>query len=107
MLHAKQMVVILKDKNKNWTKYVKFGGNHNPAGISHNMWEMNSMAYNGNWEDSDVLDVLKSNPIKEYIENVFKLIIREYSEPFPWGELNTKISILDKIIMKISQLMWF
>jgi len=32
ILHAKQMVVILKDKDKNWTKYVKFGGSHNPAG---------------------------------------------------------------------------
>jgi len=65
------------------------------------------MVYFGNWETSDVLDVLNSNPIKEYIENVFKLIIQEYSEPFPWGELNAKISIIDRIIMKASQLMWF
>jgi hypothetical protein len=36
-----------------------------------------------------------------------KMIVDKYSEPFPWGETNVKISIYDKMIMKLSQLLWF
>src|SRR5579872_1351260 len=43
MLHAKQMVLILEDGSRNWTKYVKFGGSYNPAGRAQNMWELNAI----------------------------------------------------------------
>jgi hypothetical protein len=47
MLHAKQMVVVLRDPSRNWAKYVKFGGSYNPAGRAQNMWEINATSVNG------------------------------------------------------------
>ena len=47
MLHAKQMVVTLKDQSRAWTKYVKYGGSYNPAGRAWNMWELNAIEING------------------------------------------------------------
>jgi hypothetical protein len=108
MLHAKQMIVVLRDKKKNWTKYVKFGGSYNPAGRAQNMWELNAISISGTWSQSDEgPNVSGVNPIKSYLQNVMKMIVDKYSEPFPWGETNVKISIYDKMIMKLSQLLWF
>ena len=90
MLHAKQMVVVLHDDKKNWTKYVKFGGSYNPAGRAHNMWELNAVTFNKSWQESD--DVFLDNPIKKYLDDVMKVVVQEYSEAFPWGNADFKIS---------------
>jgi hypothetical protein len=108
ILHAKQMVVILEDEKRGWTKYVKFGGSYNPAGRAQNMWEMNAVLINGNWNDTDEgPNSAAENPIRDYVNNVLKLVISKYSEPFPWGQVDVKLSLLDKISMKFSQILWF
>ena len=104
MLHAKQMIVVLHNDKRSWTKYVKFGGSYNPAGRAHNMWELNAIAYNNGWDESDDLD---NNSIKKYLEEVFKVILQKYSEQFPWGNIDTKISVWKKVIMRLAQLLWF
>ena len=102
MLHAKQMVVVLE--RKGWKKYVKFGGSYNPAGRAHNMWELNTTAYYGKWGQSDEgLD----NPIKNYLENIIKVDLNQNTEPFPWGDVTYKISIFERFIMKLSQMLFF
>jgi hypothetical protein len=108
MLHAKQMVVVLRDRSRNWTKYVKFGGSYNPAGRAQNMWEINATSINGSWVESDEgPNVSKNNPIKDYLENVMKVVVNQYSEPFPWGQVNTKLSIWERISMGFARLLWF
>jgi hypothetical protein len=109
ILHAKQMVVILEDEKRGWTKYVKFGGSYNPAGRAQNMWEMNAVLINGNWNDDtdEGPNSAAENPIRDYVNNVLKLVISKYSEPFPWGQVDVKLSLLDKISMKFSQILWF
>jgi hypothetical protein len=108
MLHAKQMIVVLKDKSRNWTKYVKFGGSYNPAGRAQNMWEVNAVSFNGNWEESDEgPNSSKDNPIKDYMQNVMKDVVTKYSQPFPWGQVDVKLSIWDKIDMFFARLLWF
>ncbi len=104
MLHAKQLLVVLKDDKTGWTKYVKFGGSYNPAGRAHNMWEVNVMAYFGKWESSDDND--EKNPIKDYLENVMKHVIECNSEPFPWGDKNAKVTILERLVMKLAQMIF-
>lgn len=107
MLHAKQMVVVLKNKKRNWVKYVKFGGSYNPAGRAQNMWEMNAVAINGRWEESDEgPNAAVDNPIRDYLNNVMRVVVAKYSEPFPWGEASIKLSSLDKFFMKLSQMLW-
>ena len=106
MLHAKQMVVVLHDEIKGWKKYVKYGGSYNPAGRAQNMWELNAVAFENSWEESD--DILaKDNHIKNYLESVMKPVLEKYSEPFPWGEVNIQISLWEKFKMKLSQILWF
>lgn len=107
MLHAKQMVVVLNNSKKNWIKYVKFGGSYNPAGRAHNMWELNVIMYKGPWKKSDGLDTFDENGIKYYLEKVMKTVIADYSQPFPWGNAEIKLSLLQKASMKIAQLSWF
>lgn len=108
MLHAKQMIVVLKDKSRNWTKYVKFGGSYNPAGRAQNMWEVNAVSFNGSWEESDEgPNSSKDNPIKDYMQNVMKDVVTKYSQPFPWGQVDVKLSIWDKIDMFFARLLWF
>lgn len=108
MLHAKQMIVILKDKSRNWTKYVKFGGSYNPAGRAQNMWEVNAVSFYGTWDESDERpSAPKDNPIKDYMQNVMKDVIAKYSQPFPWGQADVKLSIWDKIDMLSARLLWF
>jgi hypothetical protein len=108
MLHAKQMVVVLKDHNRNWTKYVKFGGSYNPAGRAQNMWEVNAISINGGWDESDEgRSSSKDNPIKNYLENVIKVVLSKYSQPFPWGQVNVKLSIRERIDMRLARLLWF
>jgi len=108
MLHAKQMAVILEDKKRDWTKYVKFGGSYNPAGRAQNMWEMNAVSFNGKWRDTDEgPNSVPDNPIRDYVNSVLKLVVSKYSEPFPWGQAGVKLSLLDKISMKLSQILWF
>lgn len=69
MLHAKQMVVVLENEKRNWTKYVKFGGSYNPAGRAHNMWEMNVRSINGSWDVSDEgPDAPAQNPIRLFMK---------------------------------------
>jgi hypothetical protein len=104
MLHAKQMVVVLHDDKKNWTKYVKFGGSYNPAGRAHNMWELNAVAFNKSWQESD--DVL-DNPVKDYLDGTMKAVVEKYSETFPWGDVDFEISPWEKFVMKLAQLLWF
>jgi hypothetical protein len=106
MLHAKQLLVVLKNKKKNWTKYVKFGGSYNPAGRAHNMWELNAVMYKGPWKDSDDLDALEDNDIKNYLEKVMKVVVSNYSQPFPWGSSKIYISPLQRASMKLAQLLW-
>jgi hypothetical protein len=107
MLHAKQMVVILENAKRNWTKYVKFGGSYNPAGRAHNMWEMNVRSINGSWDVSDEgPDAPAENPIRDYLNNVLKVVVTKYSEPFPWGQANVKLSAIERLFMKLSQLIW-
>jgi hypothetical protein len=108
MLHAKQMIVVLKDENRNWTKYVKFGGSYNPAGRAQNMWEVNAVSFSGSWDESDECpNALKGNPIQDYLQTVMKDVITKYSQPFPWGQANVKLSIWDKIDMLFARLLWF
>jgi hypothetical protein len=109
MLHAKQMVVVLRSPDKKWTKYVKFGGSYNPAGRAQNMWELNAISFNGAWQQSDEsADTAKEkNPIKEYLENVLKVVVEKYSQPFPWGQTDFKLSFRDKIEMGIARSLWF
>jgi len=108
MLHAKQMIVVLRDENNNWTKYVKFGGSYNPAGRAQNMWEINAMSINRTWDESDEgPNAAKDNPIKEYLENVMKVVVSKYSQPFPWGQLDVKLSVWEIIDMGFARLLWF
>jgi phosphatidylserine/phosphatidylglycerophosphate/cardiolipin synthase-like enzyme len=109
MLHAKQMIVVLRDQSKNWTKYVKFGGSYNPAGRAQNMWELNAIMYNGTWSESDDSSdsSIKENPIKNYLDKVMKAVVTKYSEPFPWGSFDIQISLLERINMGIARLLWF
>jgi hypothetical protein len=80
MLHAKQMILVLKDESRGWTKYVKFGGSYNPAGRAQNMWEINAVSINRRWEDSDEgPNASKDNPIKDYMQNVMKAVVTKYS----------------------------
>lgn len=106
MLHAKQMAVVLRDDEKHWIKYVKFGGSYNPAGRAHNMWELNTITFNNSWEESDDI-LVKDNPVKNYLESVMKVVLQKYSEPFPWGKVNVQISTWKKFVMRIAQLLWF
>ena len=107
MLHAKQMVVVLHSKKRNWVKYVKFGGSYNPAGRAQNMWEMNAVAFNGSWEESDEgPNAAIDSPIRDYLNNVMRVVVAKYSEPFPWGQASIKLSLLDKFFMKLSQMLW-
>ena len=108
MLHAKQMVVILKDPARNWTKYVKYGGSYNPAGRAWNMWELNSVEINENWETSDEGEnASPENPIKDYLNNVMITTLNKYTEPFPWGEPGEKLTIIERISMEIARHLWF
>jgi len=64
--------------------------------------------FKGDWSESDEgPDASEENPIKEYMDNVMKVVIKKYSEPFHWGEINVKISVWERIIMKFSQLLPF
>jgi hypothetical protein len=108
MLHAKQMIVVLKDETRNWTKYVKFGGSYNPAGRAQNMWEINAVSFNRSWDESDEgPNAATDNPIKNYLQNVMKVVTTKYSQPFPWGQIDVKLSLLDKIEMGIARSLWF
>jgi hypothetical protein len=108
MLHAKQMVVVLRDEQRNWTKYVKFGGSYNPAGRAQNMWEINAVSFNGRWDESDENShSISDNQIKNYLENVMKIVATKYSQPFPWGEKDAKLSVWQKIEMEIARHLWF
>jgi hypothetical protein len=107
MLHAKQMVVVLENEKRRWTKYVKFGGSYNPAGRAHNMWEMNVKSFSGNWEVSDEgPDAPFENPIRDYLNNVLKIVVSKYSEPFPWGVADVKLSGIERLAMQLSKLIW-
>jgi hypothetical protein len=106
MLHAKQMVVVLGNEEKKWKKYVKFGGSYNPAGRAHNMWELNTIAYSGNWDQSDDSSE-QDNEVKKYLDDVMRHVVKNYAEPFPWGQSNYKISMIEKIIMKLAQILFF
>jgi hypothetical protein len=108
MLHAKQMIVVLKDENRNWTKYVKFGGSYNPAGRAQNMWEINTVSINRSWDDSDEgPNAAEDNPIKNYLQNVMKVVTTKYTQPFPWGQRDEKLSLLGRIEMGIARSLWF
>jgi hypothetical protein len=108
MLHAKQMVVVLRDQNRNWTKYVKFGGSYNPAGRAQNMWEINALMFNGTWDESDEGPASsKDNPIRNYLDNIMRVTVSKYSQPFPWGQASVKLSIWERIDMGIARHLWF
>lgn len=106
MLHAKQMVVVLRDATRNWTKYVKFGGSYNPAGRAQNMWELNATEFCNTWNESDEDGNTSPNTIKDYLNNVMKNAVDNYSTPYPWGAENVKLSILDRISMNIARWLW-
>ncbi|MDV3277836.1 MAG: hypothetical protein LYZ69_05145 [Nitrososphaerales archaeon] len=108
MLHAKQMVVVLMDRSRNWTKYVKFGGSYNPAGKGQHMWELNATAYNGSWEMSDEGPAAPaSNQIRDYLDEVMKVVVDRYSVPFPWGEAGVKLSLWERFVMNLAETFWF
>jgi hypothetical protein len=55
------------------------------------MWEINAISFNGTWQQSDERGgaddtTTEKNPIKEYLENVMKVVVEKYSQPFPWGQ---------------------
>ncbi len=106
MLHAKQMVIVLKDVTRNWTKYVKFGGSYNPAGRAQNMWELNATEFCNTWDESDEDEGNSPNPIKDYLNNVMKNATDNYSIPYPWGSKDVKLSILDRISMNVARWLW-
>lgn len=108
MLHAKQMVLILDDGDKNWKKYVKFGGSYNPAGRAQNMWEVNAITFDKKWDENDgVQTSAVESPVKEYLDDVMKMVVDKYTEPFVWGTANVKLSMMDKFAMNIARLLWF
>jgi hypothetical protein len=49
----------------------------------------------------------KDNPIQEYLENVMKIVVSKYSQPFRWGQVNVKLSVWDIIDMGFARLLWF
>lgn len=108
MLHAKQMLAVLKDPRRGWTKYVKFGGSYNPAGKGQHMWELNATAWNGSWEESDEgPGAAAENPLRDYLQDVMKVAVEEYSVPFPWGEEGTKLSLRERLKLNLAEAFWF
>ena len=107
MLHAKQLLVILHDSERKWKKYVKYCGSYNPAGRSHNMWELNTLIYCGKWDTSDDDYDNSENLVKKYYEENIKFVFENYTEPFPWGSKEIKLNILERARMKLTQLLWF
>ena len=101
MMHAKQMVVVLKDKD--WIKYIKFGGSYNPAGRAHNMWELNATMYENDLDDNDD----SKNCIKQYVETVMRDVIDNHTETFDWVRVDKEIPLWKKILVKFVQLLWF
>jgi hypothetical protein len=74
------------------------------------MWEVNAMMFNGLWKKSDDKDsdnAFNQNPIKDYLDNVMKAVINKYSEPFPWRNIDIKILLRKRILMRFVQLLWF
>ena len=69
---------------------------------------MNAVAINRSWEESDEgPDAATDNPIRDYLNNVMRVVVSKYSEPFPWGhQASIKLSPFDKFLMKFSQMIW-
>jgi hypothetical protein len=66
------------------------------------------VSFCGRWDESDEgPNALKDNPIQDYMQTVMKDVITKYSQPFPWGQANVKLSIWDKIDMLFARLLWF
>jgi len=108
MLHAKQLVLVLNRPSENWTKYVKFGGSYNPAGRAQNMWELNAVQIMGEWKQSDEGPGAPSlNPIRDYLNNVVRVLVKDCTRPFPWGQVNYKLSITERLAMFIAKSLWF
>lgn len=107
MLHAKQLLVVLQNSERKWKKYVKYCGSYNPAGRAHNMWELNTVMYCGKWDKSDDEYEDSENLVKKYFEENVKLVFKNYTEPFPWGNVDLKLNVLQRARMKFTQLLWF
>jgi hypothetical protein len=66
--------------------------------------------FNGLWKESDENDsdaAIIQNPMKDYLDNIMKVVVSQYSEPFPWGNINVKIPWWRRIVMRLAQLLWF
>jgi hypothetical protein len=107
MLHAKQLLVVLQNSERKWKKHVKYCGSYNPAGRAHNMWELNTIMYCGKWEKSDDEYDDSENLVKKYFQENIKFVFENYTEPFPWGNVDLKLNILQRARMKFTQLLWF
>lgn len=71
------------------------------------MWELNVKLINGSWGVSDEgPDATAQNPIRDYLNNVLKIVVTKYSEPFPWGQASVELSAIERLFMKLSQLIW-
>jgi hypothetical protein len=72
------------------------------------MWEINALSINGSWDESDEIpNAAKDNPIRDYLENVMKVVVCKYSQPFPRGQVNVKLSVWEMIDIGFLRLLWF
>ena len=71
------------------------------------MWELNAIMINGSWFESDEGPNSSDNPIKCYLENVMKVVVDKYSEPFPWGNIYINLSPWERLDMEIARHLWF
>jgi len=66
------------------------------------------LSINGTWDESDEgPNAAKDNPIRDYLENVMKVVVCKYSQPFPWGQFNVKLSVWEMFDIGFSRLLWF
>ncbi|MGH9987285.1 MAG: hypothetical protein ACRD8W_25345 [Nitrososphaeraceae archaeon] len=72
--------------------------------------EVNALMFNGLWKESDENDsddAIIQYPMQNYLDNVMKVVVSQYSEPFPWGNISVKIPLWRRVIMRFAQLLWF
>jgi hypothetical protein len=68
---------------------------------------MNAVAINGSWEENDEgPDAAIDSSIRDYLNNVMRVVVAKCSEHFPRGQTTIKSSPLDKYFIKFSQLLW-
>ena len=72
------------------------------------MWELNAVQTVGTWDKSDEGPGSPSdNPIRDYLNNVVRIVVQNYTEPFPWGTADYKLSLPERIAMNVAKSLWF